>query len=167
MKKTLILGLGNPILADDGVGIHVVRALAAHSLPAGVVLTEGCVGGLRLLEIIPGYDQVILVDAIQTPDGHPGEIFPLQPGALRNPLHSGSAHDLSLSGALCLGRELGMAIPEDTDIRIIAIQVADVRTLDEELTPAVKAAIPRAVEAVLTLLEKDPVCPFPLVEGEL
>jgi hydrogenase maturation protease len=145
MKKTLIVGLGNPILADDGVGVHVVRALAAYSLPAGVVLTEACVGGLRLL-----------VDAIQMPDGQPGDIFSLRPDALQSSLHSGSAHDLSLSDALRLGRELGMAIPGDTAIWIVALQVADVRTLNEELTPAVQAAIPTAVEAILSLTEKDP-----------
>jgi hydrogenase maturation protease len=156
MKKTLIVGLGNPILADDGVGVHVVRALAAYSLPAGVVLTEACVGGLRLLEIISGYDRVILVDAIQMPDGQPGDIFSLRPDALQSSLHSGSAHDLSLSDALRLGRELGMAIPGDTAIWIVALQVADVRTLNEELTPAVQAAIPTAVEAILSLTEKDP-----------
>jgi hydrogenase maturation protease len=152
MKKTLVLGLGNPILTDDGVGIHVVRALAANPLPAGVVLTEASVGGLRLLEIISGYEQVILVDAIQTQDGHPGDIHSLHPGAWQRSLHSGSAHDLSLSGALQLGRKLGMAIPEDSAIKIIAIQVEDVQTLAEELTPAVKAAIPRAVAALLALL---------------
>jgi hydrogenase maturation protease len=155
LKKTLILGLGNPILADDGVGIHVVRALSAHSLPVGVVLTEASIGGLRLLEIISGFEQIILVDAIQTPGGHPGDICFLYPGDLQGSLHSGSAHDLSLCGALQLGRELGMAIPEDGAIKILAIQAADVRTLDERLTPKVEAAIPRAVEAILALLEND------------
>ena len=74
MKKTLVLGLGNPILTDDGVGIHVVRALASHPLPPGVVLAEASLGGLRLLETILGYKQIVLVDAIQTANGHPGDI---------------------------------------------------------------------------------------------
>jgi hydrogenase maturation protease len=155
MKKTLVLGLGNPILTDDGVGIHVVRALPAQALPPGVVLAEASIGGLRLLEIISGFEQIILVDAIQTPGGHPGDICFLHPGDLQGSLHSGSAHDLSLYGALQLGRELGMAIPEDGAIKILAIQAADVRTLDERLTPKVEAAIPRAVEAILALLEND------------
>jgi hydrogenase maturation protease len=155
MKKTLILGLGNPILGDDGVGIHVVRALPAQTLPLGVVSVEASVGGLRLLEIISGYQEIVLVDAIQTADGQPGDIYHLHPQDLRTSLHSGSAHDLSLSGALQLGRKLGMDIPEDSAIKIIAIQVKDVRTLEEKCTPMVEAAIPRAVEAVLAVLEKE------------
>ena len=71
---------------------------------------------------------------------------------MRTSLHSGSAHDLSFSAALDLGRELGMDIPEDPNIKIVAIQVEDVQTLGEKMTSAVEASIPRAVEAVLEVL---------------
>jgi hydrogenase maturation protease len=155
MKKTLILGLGNPILTDDGVGIRVVHALRARTLPAGVFFAEAGVGGLRLLETIAGYERVILVDAILNPKGRPGEICLLQPRDLRTSLHSGSAHDLSFSDALNLGRELGMDIPEDPHIKIVAIQVEDVQTLGEEMTPAVEASITGAVEAVLEVLREE------------
>jgi hydrogenase maturation protease len=152
-KKTLILGLGNPILTDDGVGIHVVRALGAVSLPPGVACAEASVGGLRLLSAISGCERVILVDAIQTPDGRPGDLYRLHPHDLKTPRHVGSAHDLSLTGALKLGRSLGMSLPEDPSISIVAVEVKDVLTWGEECTPAVAAAIPRAVEAVLAELE--------------
>ncbi len=152
MRKTLILGLGNPILTDDGVGIRVVYALRERILPSGAFLAEAGIGGLRLLETIAGYERVILVDAILTPGGRPGEIRLLRPRDLRTSLHSGSAHDLSFTAALELGRELGMDIPEDSHIKIVAIQVEDVQTLGEEMTPAVEASVPRAVEAVLRVL---------------
>jgi hydrogenase maturation protease len=155
MKKTLVLGLGNPILSDDGVGIHVIPALSSRRLPPGVVLAEASIGGLRLLEIVSGYRRVIVVDAIQVREGCPGEILLFGPQDLRTSLHSGSAHDLSFPGALNLGRELGMDIPEDGDIKVVAIQAADVQTLNERLTPAVEAAIPRAVEAVLAILGEE------------
>ena len=155
MKKTLILGLGNPILTDDGVGIGVGRALRARTLPPEVFFAEAGVGGLRLLEIIAGYERVILVDAILTLEGHPGEIFLLEPQDLRTSLHSGSAHDLSFSDALNLGRELGMDIPEDAHIKIVAIQAEDVQTLGEKMTPAVEASILGAVEAVLGVLKEE------------
>ena len=155
MKKTLILGLGNPILTDDGVGIRVVHALRARTLPAGVFFAEAGIGGLRLLETIAGYERVILVDAILNPKGRPGEICLLQPRDLRTSLHSGSAHDLSFSDALNLGRELGMDIPEDPHIKIVAIQVEDVQTLGEEMTSAVEASITGAVEAVLEVLREE------------
>ncbi|HSR11662.1 MAG TPA: hydrogenase maturation protease [Thermodesulfobacteriota bacterium] len=149
MKKTLILGLGNPILTDDGIGIHVVRALEKGSLPPGVECAEASVGGLRLLSVIAGYQRVILVDAIQRPGGRPGDLFRFRPDELQTSRHAGSAHDLSLPGALNLGRSLGMDVPADDDIVILAIQAEDVLTLGEETTPAVKAAIPKAVEAIL------------------
>jgi hydrogenase maturation protease len=159
MKKTLVLGLGNPILTDDGIGILVVRALSAQPLPPGVDTAEASLGGLRILEIITGYERLILVDAIQTADGRPGEVSTPDHDKLHASLHSGSTHDLSFSGALKLGRELKMDIPGDSEIVIVAVEVEDVRSLGETPTPAVEAAIPGAVEKVLTLLREQE-CPL-------
>ncbi len=161
MKKTLVLGLGNPILTDDGVGVHVVRTVQSRLTPHASRLTphasrlefaEAGVGGMRLLGIISGYERVIIVDAIQTLGGKPGTIHRLCPGDLQTSLHSNSTHDLSLTAALALGREMGMALPADEDIVIIAVEAEDVLTFGEECTPAVAAAIPRAVEAVVAEL---------------
>ena len=154
-SKTLILGLGNPILTDDGVGIHVVRAAAAHAQQADLVFAEASVGGLRLLDTLTGYERVILVDAIQTPDGKPGKIHLLHPNDLRASLHSGSTHDLSLPGALALGRQLGLALPTDEALTIVAVEVEDVLTFGESCTPAVAAAIPWVVEMVLACIQGD------------
>ncbi len=164
MKKTLVVGLGNPILTDDGVGIHVVRAVQSRLTHHTSRIThhashpdfaEASVGGVRLLEIIAGYERVIMVDAIQTSGGKPGDIHRLYPSDLCASLHSGSTHDLSLAGALALGREMGMTLPADEDILIVAIETEDVLTFGETCTPAVAAAIPRAVEAVLAELTKE------------
>jgi hydrogenase maturation protease len=76
----------------------------------------------------------------------------LLPNGLRASLHAGSTHDLSLLGALALGRGAGLTLPRDEDLVIIAIEVEDVLTFGETCTPAVAAAIPRAVEAVLAEL---------------
>jgi hydrogenase maturation protease len=107
------------------------------------------VGGLRLLEIMAGYERVILVDAIQTPEGEPGDIHYLRPNDLQTSLHADSTHDLALPGALTLGRNLGMVLPDDKAIVIIAIEVCDVLTFGEACTHEVAAAIPAAVQAVL------------------
>jgi hydrogenase maturation protease len=164
----LVLGLGNPILTDDGVGIHVARAVAARlgsqpDLAVGVGFAEASVGGLRLLEALTGYDRVILIDAIQTADGLPGDICQLSPaqsrgaggGDARLSLHAGSTHDLSLQGALDWGRQTGLALPDDDDILIVAVEAQNVLTFGETCTPAVAAAIPRAADVVVGLL-KDP-----------
>jgi hydrogenase maturation protease len=145
--RTLVLGMGNTILSDDGAGIYVARERARASRE-GVHYAEASVGGLRLLDIIAGYERVILVDAIQTASGTPGDIYRLQPDDLMVSRHAGSSHDLSLPGALALGRGMGMSLPKDQDLCIIALEVADVTTFGEECTPAVAAAIPQAVQAV-------------------
>ena len=151
--KTLIVGLGNPILTDDGVGIYVVRELAARCPWDDAAIAEASVGGLRLLDTLAGYRRVILVDAIQTRNGTPGDIYRLHPEDLRVSRHAGSTHDLSLPGALAFGRGLGMTLPGDEDLTIIAIEVEDVLTFSETCTAAVSASIPRAVEAVLAELD--------------
>ena len=153
--KTLVLGLGNPILTDDGVGIHVVRAAAARCAPPkGVMFAEASMGGLRLLDLLVDYDRVILVDAIQTRDGQPGNIHRLGTAELQPSLHSGSMHDLSLIGALDLGRRLGMRLPAEKDLTILAVEVEDVLTFGETCTPSVTRAIPRAVKAILAELRE-------------
>ncbi len=156
MARTVIIGLGNPILTDDGVGIHVVRAVASrithHASRLDVTFAESSVGGLRLLDAIAGYERVIIVDAIRTQRARPGDMYRLHPNDLGVSLHSGSTHDLSLPGALALGRGMGMMLPDDEAIVIIAIEVEDVLTFGEGCTPAVAAAIPRAVEAVVAEL---------------
>ena len=153
--KTLILGLGNPILTDDGIGLHVVRELMTRSLPDNVTCAEASLGGLRLLEIIAGYERLILVDAILTEDGKPGDVYCFASSDLGASLHSGSTHDLSFTGALRLGRSMNMILPDDENILIIAVEAMDVLTFGEECTPEVTVAIPRAVEAVLAELQKE------------
>ena len=148
-EKTLVLGLGNPILTDDGVGIHVVRAVAECCSRDDVVFAEASVGGLRLLDIIAGYDRIILVDAIQTTGGQPGDLYRLHPHDLRASLHAGSTHDLSLPGALALGRSLGLPLPPDEGFAILAVEVDDVLTFGESCTPHVQAAIPQVAQKVL------------------
>jgi hydrogenase maturation protease len=149
--KTLVLGMGNTILCDDGVGIYVVWEAARQCQRDDVIFAETSVGGMRLLDVIAGYDRIIMVDAIKTAAGNPGDIRRLHPGDLPT-LHSGSTHDLSLTGALALGRGMGMKLPEDEDFVIIAIEVEEVWTFGEACTPAVTEAIPRAVETVLAEL---------------
>jgi hydrogenase maturation protease len=153
LLSILVLGLGNPILTDDGVGIYVARAVAERWQQDGVAFAEASVGGLRLLDTLTGFRQVILIDAIQTRDGEAGDIYRLHPNDLRASLHAGCTHDLSLPGALAFGRGTGMALPDDEDIVIFAIEVEDVLTFGESCTRAVAEAIPRAVDAVLAELE--------------
>lgn len=149
--KALVLGLGNPILTDDGVGIEVVHALRPKIDDPQVTLHESSLGGLNLLDILVGYDRVIIVDAIQTRDGATGDVYHLKSDDFEPCLHVSCAHDVDFATALELGRKIGLRLPKD--ITIVAIEVQDVTTFGEECTPVVQAAINTAADMVLQELK--------------
>jgi hydrogenase maturation protease len=144
--RTLVLGLGNPLLGDDAVGLNVA-ALVRERLDgsADVDVEEEEAGGLRLMERMTGYDRVVLVDAAVT-GGTPGEIRRLGPEDLPTQ-RTGVAHGIDLPRALALGRQLGYPMP--SEVRIVAIEAASVLEFREDMTPAVAAAVLPAVAAVL------------------
>lgn len=152
--KTLVLGLGNTILRDDGVGIRIVEEAQKQTNDPDIDFDIASVGGLRLLDNLIGYQRIILVDAIQTESATPGDILWLKVKDLQATLHSGSSHDLSLAGALRLGHGLQMDLAHNDNIHILAIQVEDVLNFGESCTPRVAAAIPKAVNALLAELAR-------------
>jgi hydrogenase maturation protease len=153
MTRTLIIGLGNPILTDDGVGIQVARALCAALPPdASVDVRELSVGGLALMESMIGYERVILIDALLTPGSQPGALRRLSLDNLGHALNTASSHDMTLPMALAVGRRLGAALPDDDAIVILGIEVQDVLTFSEACTGPVAAAIPAAVQMALAIL---------------
>jgi len=162
MNKTLIIGLGNPILGDDGVG-WVVADNISQKLPSpsmgeglgmGVEIERLSLGGLSLMERMSGYERVILIDAMQTGLNPLGNVsvFPLT--ELPNPFsgHSASTHDTSLLTALDTGRQLGVSLPNNDDITVIAIEAENVYDFSETLSPSVSAAVPTAAQYVIDLL---------------
>ena len=150
-KKTLILGLGNPLVTDDSVGLRVVERLKPLLADrVDVEVAEDYWGGLRLMERMIGFDRAIVVDAIQTGD-RPGAIHLLTPNGIPTQ-RSASAHDVNLATALEFGRRAGMALPVNDRIQLVGVEVEDVLTFGEQCTPSVQAAIPSAVEAVLKAL---------------
>jgi hydrogenase maturation protease len=156
--KTLVLGLGNPILTDDGVGVRVAEAVRAALPPdSPVEVTEVSVGGLRLMERMLGYERVILVDALQPGDGEPGTVRRMtyaDLAAMSATQHSTCAHDTSLVTALETAARMGMPVP--SEIVIYGVAVQDVLNFGDEPTPAVAAAIPGVVAAVLDELDLRP-----------
>jgi hydrogenase maturation protease len=149
--KTLVLGLGNPVLRDDAVGLRVAqvlrRRLAGHP---GVEVDEECRGGLRLMERLVGYDRAIVIDATLT-GLPPGTVRRLPVDAVPAQ-HTASAHDVNVSTALAVGRRAGLPLPSREKILLVGVEAADVRTFSETCSPPVEAAIPRAVDEVLAAL---------------
>lgn len=149
--KTLILGLGNSILTDDGVGPKIARELEGRLDQKEVTVMEGSLGGLRLLDMLVGYDRAIIIDAIETVDGKAGQIYRLDVAALDATRHAASPHDVNFATALELGKQLNMTLPQKIDI--FAVEVTDTSTFSEKCTPEVQAAIPRCVEMIIRELE--------------
>jgi hydrogenase maturation protease len=144
--KTLVLGLGNPILSDDSVGFRVVEALEGRFDQERVTVMASSLAGLSLLDLLLGYDRVIIIDSIQTKGGKVGEVYRLDAKDFDSARHAASPHDIDLLTALELGKRLGLAIPQE--IVIFAIEVADVTTFSESCTPEVEPAIPLAAAMV-------------------
>jgi hydrogenase maturation protease len=145
--KTLVLGIGNPILGDDGVGFHITQELSNKT--KSVDIKYASTEGLNLLDSIVGYDKAIIVDAIKTENGVPGEIYRLQPQDFVGTVHFGtSAHDTNFATAIEIGKRF---LPEQMpkEIVIFAIEVEEVTKFTEEMTEKVKKAVPRAVDLVL------------------
>jgi hydrogenase maturation protease len=145
--RTLIVGVGNPILSDDGVGIHIARKLQELNLD-GVEVEELPASGLELLDMVLGYDRVVIVDAIVTTNGTPGEFYVLEEDAFERTIHGASPHGINIATALAIGRKVA-ADKMPTEVFFVAIEAKDTVNVSESLTPEVAAAIPSIVERIL------------------
>ena len=144
--KVLVLGVGNPILSDDGVGIHVARELKKRKMP-GVDVEELAASGLELLDVVRGYDKVVIIDAIQTTKGKPGELYILEEKDFEKSIHGSSPHGINIATALALGRKL---VPSEMPKEVVffAVEAEDLVNVSERLTPKVAKALPGIVEKV-------------------
>jgi len=98
-EKTLVLGLGNVLMGDEGIGVHVVRALELHTLPEGVECLDGGTGGFVLLEPLQSADRIVLVDAAA--DGNPiGTVTRTTPRFSRDYPPTLTAHDIGVKDLL-------------------------------------------------------------------
>lgn len=139
--------MGNPILSDDGVGIHVARELRKKKLK-GVVVDELAASGLELLDVVRGYDKVVIIDAIQTRGGTPGQLYILEEQDFERSIHGSSPHGINIATALALGRRLvSKEMPKQ--VVFFAIEAKDLVNVSEKLTPEVEKAIPAIVARVV------------------
>ncbi|NNG15668.1 MAG: hydrogenase maturation protease [Gemmatimonadales bacterium] len=153
--RWLVLGLGNPILGDDGVGWHVADAVeqSLNGLSGTVMVERAALGGLHVMERLIGYDRAIILDAIHTGRHAVGRVSLLPLEDLPDPVagYTNSSHDTSLRTALEVGRTLGARLPEH--VTIVAVETTREYDFSEELSPSVRAAVPRAAALVLDTLD--------------
>jgi hydrogenase maturation protease len=151
--KTIVLGIGNRILRDDGIGPAVIRELESFSRSPGVFLGDTNLCGMPLLDLITGYDTLIIIDAIQG-GAATGTIQWMPAEHFKSPSGTPSQHEMNIFRVLELGRQLGIKVP--SEVKIMAIEAHDVTSFGEYLTPEVAAVIPRAAAAIIkeiTILE--------------
>lgn len=149
MKRTLIVGLGNDLLADDGVGILVARRLMSELTDEWTDIVECSAHGLAIMDLFIDYDRAILVDALVTGEHEPGTIVEIPVDTLRavpNP----SPHFAGVPEMVALAKQLGLNYP--AEFHILGVEVADPFTLGGDLHPAVQAAIPELCRRVKELL---------------
>ena len=152
--RTIVVGLGNPILGDDGVGWKVANEVMGHlSEDAPVDVTCLSVGGISLMEYLIGYDQAIIVDAFAT-DAPVGSISVLRLDQLPNysAFHTTSSHDTSLQKAMELGKAMGFHLPDN--VMIVGIATRQVFDFSEDLSPPVARVVHSVGTIVLDMLKE-------------
>jgi len=145
-ERVLVLGVGNVLMGDEGVGIHILRQLEQERPVDGVRLLDGGTGGVNLLTEFEGAEEVILIDA--TRDGQPaGTVTFLQPDGIGELPRGLGAHDFGLKDLFAAAALIG----ELPRIHLYTVAVVEVNPMCTELSPAVAAAVPEVVHAAHAL----------------
>ena len=147
MTPTLVLGIGNLLMGDEGVGVHALRAFEDGKWPDHVTLVDGGTGGFTLLEYLSDYPRIVMIDA--TMDGAPaGTVSVLRPRYATDFPRSLTAHDIGLRDLIESAALLG-PLP---DITLVTVSIEEIRSMVTDLSAPVAGAIPevrRQVEAAL------------------
>ena len=149
-EEILVLGIGNVLLGDEGIGIHCIRALESEKLPANVRLLDGGTGGFHLLSVFQQYRKIILIDA--TLDGRtPGTVSLLKPRYAKDFPRTLSAHDIGLKDLVQSAALLGF-LPE---ITLVTVSITDPQPLSMELSDLVAQAMIEVIAVVRAQLKKN------------
>ena len=133
----LILGLGNLLMGDEGIGVHAIKYLEKHTFPSNIRLIDGGTGGFHLLEYLQEYQKIIMIDAIM--DGsEPGTIRVIKPKFSSDFPKALSAHDIGLKDLVESAALLG-SLPE---IHLITITIAKIQPMTMELSPEISTTLP-------------------------
>lgn len=143
--NTLILGIGNPILTDDGVGIKIARKLKEGNARLKVIETSEA--GIALLDLIVDYNKLIIIDSIKIEKGKPGDLYKLELEDLKPSKDFSSSHGIGIATAFGLGQRLGYRMPKF--VSIYAVNIKDNSTFGEECTEEVKERIPFIAKQII------------------
>jgi len=144
--KKLVLGIGNEILMDDGIGPRVVETLREKMQIPGVDYRTTTLGGLHILEFIVGFKWVTFIDAIKTKEGIPGTLYEFTPSDFKETLHLSNLHGVNFLSAIELGKRIGYSIPEA--IHIFAIEILEDQVFGEEFTPPLQERFEAIIDEI-------------------
>ena len=148
-KKTLILGLGNVLLQDEGLGVHTLREMQEIDWPENIELLDGGTGGFVLLSLFNEYDQFIIIDA--TLSNEPlGTIKVIEPKFAKDFPRSLSTHDLGLKDLMESAQLLGK-MPK---IYLIIVNINPKQEMSLELTSETKKIIPEIISTARKIVTK-------------
>lgn len=150
--RIAVIGLGSPIMTDDSIGLRISEDIDALGMP-DVDCSQEAIGGLELLPFMRGYSYVLIVDAIQTWNYEPGTILIFDVADFEDTVSRGMpAHDINIATAVSLGKSMD----PDTmplQVKFVAMEIQDMQTMSEELTPVVASKRQSMVNASLSVIE--------------
>ena len=141
-----MLGIGNDILKDDGIGPKLIKDLQKEAFPEGICFKTSSMGGLEILELIRDYHTVLILDAIKTKDGIPGEVYYFNPSDFHETMHLSNLHDVNFITALELAKKIKLSIPET--IHIIAVEILEDLVFGRTLSPELEERYPEILDNV-------------------
>ena len=146
----LILGIGNVLMGDEGIGVRAINYLEKHTFPSNVRLLDGGTGGFHLLEYLQEYKKIIMIDATMS-GGEPGTLNVIKPKFSTDFPKALSAHDIGLKDLVESAALLG-SLPE---IHLITITIAKIQPMTMDLSPEINATLPlihKKVNEILALI---------------
>ena len=152
-NKILVLGIGNELLKDDGIGPKLVKKLQNFLPISGIDYQTSLVGGMETIEIMKGYSLAVIIDGIMTGEKIPGTVYFMKYPWNKNTLHLSNAHDISFDMSVKLARRLEIPFPEM--ICIIAVEIVEDREFGEELTKPLQEKYSEIFSTVATTIQEN------------
>lgn len=149
--RIAVVGLGSPIMTDDAIGLRVSEAVQAMGMD-GVDCFQEAVGGIEILPLIRGYSYAVFADAIQTYRYGPGSVLIFDVADFEETVHDVPSHDVNVATAIKIGRQMDNSTMP-LSIKFVAVEIKDMQTMGEEMTPEVAASKDSAVKAVLHVID--------------
>jgi hydrogenase maturation protease len=149
MATRLVLGIGNLLMGDEGVGVRAIEFLQQDVWPEGVCLLDGGTGGFHLLDYLSSDEPLVMIDA--TMDGQPaGTVTTLRPKYASDFPRALTAHDIGLRD-LVEAAQLTGALP---DIDLVTVSIDEIKPMHLTLSAPVQASLPAVREAVIAALAR-------------